>query len=295
MNFILSITATIFYALQAVLMAGIAREYDSLFAQTLRGVSFGITMLPLLIFSFFISNQDSIQIVLFDNFYLLMLAIGFAGIGNWCIASANTFLPVAYGSAFGTTLLTVFLSLIGYFYFGDNISVAQIILIIILIICVYCFVYLRNYPAINYSYKPFYGYMCAFGFALFMSLAFTFVAELSRLAHPFSVAFFWEFGIGVFLSILFLIRKIFFKGKIYNINKALIVKVTLYASPTIVGTACYASALKIGPISLVGAVHTSLIFFIAIFSSFRFKEHLGMKHWVLVFIMFILLVLIKLN
>lgn len=293
MNFFLALIAAIFYALQAVLMAKIARSHNALFAQALRGISFGITMLPIFFIGIYLDQGNWAEVVFKDNIYLLLLAIFFAGLANWCIALANTLLPVAYGSTIGTSITTIVIGLIGVFYFLDDISSKQALLIVVLILANLLFFLQKEYPKSKQTFKPVQGYISSCFFGIFIAIAFSLVAKLSRETHPFIIAFLWEFGIGIFLCILMYVRKKFTnKGRV-NLHFKTFKIVALYSSPTVVGTATYAYALKLGPLATVGAVQSSVLIFIAIFSAFIFHEKLTLKRWVIIFFIFFILFLIK--
>lgn len=293
MNFLLALTASIFYALQAVLTAKIARSHDALFAQALRGISFGVTMLPLLLLGLYFDDGSGLDLLINNNIWFLLLAIVFAGVGNWCIALSNVHLPVAYGSTIGTSIATIMVGLVGILYFHDQVSFNQILLILVLVLTNFIFLLQKEFPVSQLEFKPISGYIFAFFYGIFIALAFSLVAKLSRDTHPFIIAYLWEFGIGIFLCFLMYIRKIMSKKIRLKADLRTIKLLSIYSSPTVVGTAAYAYALKLGPIPTVAAVHNTVLIFIAIFSAFIFHERLSIKRWIIIFFIFNLLILIK--
>ena len=129
MSFTLAILAMLGYSLQHTLMAKHYRNIDPLSAITYRGLSLGITMLPLLCFVAPSAFNELIAIAPSILFAAITCAIG-----NAYSAASIRCLPVGIACAICTGTLVICITAIDIFYFQERIS--NIILICVAVIII---------------------------------------------------------------------------------------------------------------------------------------------------------------
>ena len=131
MFFIVALIATIAYAIQGTLMASYYRSMDQLSAVAYRGLSLGLSMLPLLLFvpSVDFGNVPSVA-------GSILIASVCAALGNLYIARAYCDLPVGIASGMAMSCAALLAGALGFFLLGEVLTPRQIFFSVLVLIAV---------------------------------------------------------------------------------------------------------------------------------------------------------------
>jgi drug/metabolite transporter (DMT)-like permease len=275
MAFILALVATLGYSLQGTLMTSVYRSMDRLSASTYRCLSLGITMLPLLLF------VPSAQFTIINKILPYTIFASFlAAFGNWSNSNAFRHLPVAVATALSMSFATCFVVLTEWLFFSSTFSPNQIVLFVILLTLVIGLGVTRAPSKIVYNYRL--GILNSLIFGFFLGGAYLLVGKATKIGHPFLVGYLWEFGIGIFATIVGLTRGLFLEVGLKKISLKEFRKILIYSSPTVVGTGCYTLSMSMGSIAVATAILSTMIVFNAILAIFLFQEKLSTLQWLLI-------------
>jgi multidrug transporter EmrE-like cation transporter len=108
--------------------------------------------------------------------------------------------------------------------------------------------------------------------------------RLSKTLNPILVGYLWEFCVGIFGFVIYFVlgylRRVKAETKFNEFYK-----VGLAASPTILGTSCYAFATTLGPIGILAAILATLGAVTALFGRLILKEKLSFAQWVVIVVL----------
>jgi len=287
---VLSIFAMLGYAIQTSLMASYYRRMNPLAAIMFRGLSLGISMLPLLLFS----KPGSIGNI-FHYPLLLIAAALLASVGNVFSCMAIRKLPVGIAMACQQGMLVISTTLIGFFVFREIIGAFQVLAIALIILGNSILSLQKGAAKFHIESRTFVGLCYGMLAGGLLGCAFAFVAKLSREVDPLAAAYFWEITIGVF-CLIFLVgfRKKTGIKKGESLGKVFL-GILLYSSPTAIGTGCYALGVNIGPIAIVTSIISTMIIAAAVFSYFRYGERLDFRQMGAIAIVVVAIILLKLS
>lgn len=270
MYILLALLGGIGYSLQGSLMSHYYRTMDRLSASAYRGLSLGISMAPLLIFV----PAENYQILL-SYVPLLTFACVITAFGNWSMASAYAYIPIGIVSASLVTLSTLSITLIRWFGFGETLSVQQLIFAATLVTLVSLLGISRASENGEHSYDYKRGVFFAAIAAVINAFAVICVGEISMVIHPFLTGYIWEFGIGIAALFIGILRRATGKRSgIQPIPFQDFKKILIFSSPTAFATACYATALTMGPMAIAASVISLQIIFACIFGYMFYNEKL---------------------
>lgn len=275
---VLAVLSVIGYALQNTLMTTFYRQHDRLSAVAYRGISLGVTMLPL-IFFVPLREQPSVLPVLLVIFSAALAA----ALGNWTMAIALSALPIGIAIALGMSLATVVVVICGYFVFNEALSVIQLAMIAAILLGTFMLAVIKVVPAPRASYHIGRGVISCIVFGVVMGASFVMVGFAARQSHPFIVGYIWEFSIGVMAVALALLRGRVGGAGFEVLSQRNFLKLALFSSPTVLGTGAYAVALANGPVAIVSAIGATSMVFSTLFARFIFKEKLMMAQWFVLF------------
>lgn len=240
-----------------------------------RGLSLGITMMPLLLF---VSLRD-----LKDLPFLLLLISGAsvaAALGNWAMANSYNALPVGIATALAMSLATVVTILLGYIIFDEAFGVRQLALMALILFGVFILGSAKSTGTLPKEYHLFRGVINSVLFGLTMGIAFTLVGFTSRRFPPFAVGYLWEVSIGVIAVLMAIGRGYFGKGGFEILSVKDMFKVALYSSPTVIGTGAFVLATTMGPMGIVTAISAMSMVFGSIFARLLYGEKLSFFQWI---------------
>ena len=273
--FAVAIAATFGYALQSTLMTSFYRSMDRLSAVAYRGLSLGITMLPLL---FFVPYSE--LNVLSPLFYSVAAASFCAALGNWCAANAYSHLPVGIASALSMSFATIVVVVFGYLLFDESLSTLQLILIFGILGAVFGLGVTKSTGSLPDEFSIPKGALNSLLFGIFLGTAYSIIAQASRDYHPFLVGYLWEFTIGIFALLFCCARKWLNASGIERIGVKRFARLSAYSAPTVVGTGAYAMATTLGPVGIATAIIGTLMVFNAVLARFLYGERLSKVRWV---------------
>lgn len=270
MFYLLSLFAAFFYSLQNAFMARYYRTVDGLSAVAYRGLSFIITMSPLLFFV----PKEAYSIIL-TNSSEIFLAAFVTAIGNFFSTRSNYYLPLAVSNSLSATFSTIFMLISSLVLLKEPLNLQQVSFVFILLGIIALLgnskMPLAKKTPYQLNFKK--GTFYSIGFGLCAAFGFTYVAKLSRDSHPLLIAYLWEIEIGFILIAFAAIRKFFFNGLfLENIGNKKLINLALSAAPTTLGTGFLAIAFIMGNAAIAYAINTSQIVFSCILGASIFHE-----------------------
>ncbi|WP_152779987.1 EamA family transporter [Agarivorans sp. B2Z047] len=295
MFFFIALTATFAYALQGVLMAKVYRQSDLLSAVAYRGLSLLISMSPLLLlvplsaYSGFIHHAG-----------WLVLAAGLAALANWANAIAFVRLPVGIASALSMAFTALFVGLLGELLLDERLSPLQWLMagLTLLAVLLLGASQTRTNTKSTESapqYKPLIGIVASACYGALMSCALILVAKMSRDSHPFLVGFSWEVMIGVVAMLMAFARgKLSGQAGMQKVTAAQFKQILIFASPTVIGTGCYALAMTLGPLAIAAAVLSTMMVFSMLLGWWLLAEKPTLKQWAMISLVCISVIGLKL-
>ena len=265
-------------------MVSVWRRIDALSAVAYRGLSLGITMMPLLFF---------VPAASFSNLYsflpMMFTASLCAALGNCATAVAYRCVPVGICSAVCAAAMTVTALGVSLLCLGESLSQVQLGLVLLLLglTCALASGGGKSLPP-GLSYRPF-GLLCAASAGSAYAVSYSIIGQISRISHPFLAGYLWELMAGVCCMAPVLFRAICFSNKNAGISCDTLLKIIVYSSPTVAGTACYALATTIGPVAVATSVLNTTVVFSALLAWILYQEALSPRKWLLIMLVFLVL------
>lgn len=282
MYIVIALIAAFAYALQGTLMASFYRKMDTLSVVAYRGLAIGLATLPLL---FFLKASDFATVPSIMGSILLCSVV--AACGNWFIANAVCRLPVGIASALLDSFRTVTAIALAIFFLGEMLNGIQFAFIGALLACVVTLCLSKKSagseplpPAILFT-----GIAFALASGVSLGCAMGMIGATSRSTHPLLIVFLWELTIG-----LVAMGGAFARGKLKGgvmkgfspISLKDFGRVVLCSSPTIIGTAGYAFAAKLGSIAVVSAVLSAGSVIAALIAFVLYRERLTSTQYAMI-------------
>jgi len=260
------------HTVQTTLMARHYRKFDSQAAIAARGLSLGITMMPLLILS---RHGSLIQII--SHPLPLIAAALLTAIGNWSAAVSVRYLPVGMATAGHQGFLVITASVIGLLAFGEQLSVVEWLGIAVILAANSTALIKPRNVSLQWDRHTATGLMyCAF-FGILVGTGVSLVTGMARKIDPFAAAYAWELSIGLFSALILAIRKTAGTSDGESIGPAAFGKILLCSAPTAVGTAFFALAVTRGPIGIVTAVASTIVIMTSVLAFFLYHERLSFR------------------
>lgn len=265
--FLLSGLMVLAYGLQGSLQARYIRKYDALSVGVCRNISLALTMSPLL----FLADVSKITLIT-QHLGTLVLASFVGGLGLWCSFSSAHYLPIGFGTALRQVAHTLSAVTLGALWFSELLSPIQILLLTLIMFSGISLILVR----VDHAHLDARLVMRGVGLAILAGIivahSFFFLSALSRATDPFVAAYFWEMGVGVVLTIFYLVRRHFKPGKNELITFKDALHIVAISLLTIVGTASYASAAAEGPYALVSGLMSMTTLISVIMGWYLYKE-----------------------
>jgi len=272
--FLIALIAAFGYALQFALLASFYRKMDTLSAVAYRGLSLGLSMLPLL---WWVPLEQYARFL--TAWPLLLPLFLFTAAGDWAIANTVRFLPVGVATALSNGLIAIVASVIGYLFFNELLQDLQMVMMGLVIVSVLLLGFLRSQGSLPREYHIGYGLLYAALAGLFLGCGFCIMAGLSRRYHPFLVGYFWELGTGVMALVVALLRWSVKKTGLIPLSITESFHLLLASSPTLIGTGCYALSMSMGPMGLASAINSTQMVFTTLLSGLLYREKLTWLQW----------------
>ena len=280
MFFTIAILSTIGYSVQSTLMASYYRRMDRLSAVAYRGLSLGITMMPLLLF---VPRGQFGRVI---SFLPHLGAASFvAALANWCMANAYSFLPVGIASALTMSFTAVVVVLLGFIFLAESLTGVQLCFIGLILAGVVVLGVIRSSGPLPREYSVRRGVINSIVFGLLIGVAFSLIGSVSRQLDPFLAGYSWELIIGVLAICAAVLRRAMGGAPLQRLSARETLKISLYCAPTAAGTGLFALATTMGAVGIVSAIMSSIMVFNTLFAFLLYREKLTLGQWsVLAFI-----------
>ena len=288
MFFVLAIVSMLGYALQNVLLVKHARSMDGFSLSFYRNISFVITLLPLLLLS-----SEKMVIEVFQQWHLLLFA-GFGGAIALILRFASYhFIPVSVSHSFTKIIATVLLTVLGWTVFQEYLQWQTLVLIGLLLLATVWLGIQRNHmPHLNN--QSLIGISLAVLTALPMACTVFIHAKLSREIGPYVSSYFWEISIAIATFILIIGRWLITGKRIERISVKEFCGIAAASSPTLIGTAGLALAVRHGPVGIVSAIHSTSLVVTALLAWWWYDEKLQNTQWYAIVLIVVGMVCLKL-
>ena len=195
MYFLFALISTVGYSLQGTLLTSFYRKMDPLSAVAYRGLTLGVTMLPLLLL---VSQKEFGEV---DRIFPLLVCASFVtAIGNLFSARTLLYLPVGLATALTMTFSSIVALLIGVLFLGEGLTPTQILLSVVLLGTIVVLGASRSSTVTLESFDLRRGIEASLGFGLSLGTGFVLVAIASRKVSPFLAGYLWELLAGRFAA-----------------------------------------------------------------------------------------------
>jgi len=261
------------YGVQITLLAHISRKMDSLDIGFYRNASFLITLLPLL----FLTSFEEILVV--KDHLPELAGMAFAAVASiWGGYYAFKFLPVGIALSVRRVMTIFFIFLMGLFFFGETLSVSEIVLVLIAISGVIYLGIQKNHMS-HLDSRVLLGFTWLIITAIPSAITYYMVANLARDINPLVAGYFWEISIALAIGFTLIVRYLVTGKKFKWIGFKRAGKIALASSPTLFGTGAYALAVSVGPIVIVSSIGLGLVPGAALLSHYVYHEKLNRQQW----------------
>lgn len=284
---LLALIAAVGYAAQTAFMAPYYRRLDPLAATAARGLSLGVSMLPLV----FLSGWSAL-LAITDHLGLLAAASAAAVFGNWASAYAYRFLPVGVANSLQESSLMLFICLIGIIHFREPLTAIQIVALLFIVFGNVCVTLQPNAAILHLDHRAATGMILSLVFGFFLSIGFACVSALSRAADPLAAAYCWEFTIGLFCLAPLAFRRRSDPG-VWSISRRDFVGIFAAAAPTAIGSGCYTLAVIHGSVAIVTAVLAAVPALASAFSYLCYRERLSVRQMLAIAVIAAAVVLLR--
>lgn len=275
---LIPVIAGISYGLQAYLLSNLSRKLDGLTISMYRSLSFFITFLPLI---FLVPFHEIIKIL---NYWELIIISGFFGaFGSIFFFQATKYLPMGIASSINQSFI-ILVFLWSYLFLGiileTKLYVYSLIILIGIVIINTCKTKSMNKKGLLYIILS----------IIFASITIFTIGIVSKYNNPIVTGIIWELVIGVFLLLIYYFRKNTKK----EFNTSLFKKITLYASPTVIGSTLMPLSVKYFGTGISNLIINGVSTLTIIILSFIIiKEKISLKQTVGVFTIFLGVALIN--
>ena len=276
MFFLLAVLAMIGYAFQGALIASCYRRLDRLSVVAYRGMALGIGMAPLL---FFAGPID--PAVVRASLPWIIASAAVASFGNWCGANAYSFLPLGIASAIFTSLAAIVAVVLSWAALGERLSPAQLAWIALILLGVVLLSAARSTGPLPRDFDLRRGIVHATLYGILLGIAYVILGRASRQVHPFLAGFAWELAIGIFAAAIAVARGWAGDRPLVAVSPRDFGKIFAFASPSILGTACFTMAMRLGPMGIATAIVSTMIVVKTLLAMALYRERPTVRQWCL--------------
>jgi drug/metabolite transporter (DMT)-like permease len=276
MFFLAALLAAVGYSVQSTLMASFYRSMDRLSSIAYRGLSLGITMLPLLLFVREFDLSKGLAAL-----PLILGAVLTAAVANWFCANAYSYLPVGIAAALTMSFTAVVAVVIGFFTLDESLEPMQLGFVGLVLVGVVLLGAMRSTGALPAEYNVTRGILHSLWFGILLGAAYVLVGRASQQLHPFLVGYLWEFTIGIVTAAAAWLR-----GRVGGASLSVLSwrefgRILLCSSPTAIGTGFYALATTMGPMAIAAAMLSTMMIFNTLLAMVLYRERLSFQQWCL--------------
>ncbi|KKW39350.1 hypothetical protein A2454_03440 [Candidatus Peribacteria bacterium RIFOXYC2_FULL_55_14] len=280
MFYLLAVSSMLGYALQNALLVRYARRMDGLSLAFYRNISFLVTLLPLL----FLSSPQEIAEVL--SHWKVLLISGIAGgVYLAIVFESYHFIAIGVGHTIKQAAINILMALAGLLLYEEVLPAMEFLLVAVVVLsCIW--LSMQRVDAPHISQKLLLGISLSLLSAFPVIITKIILTDMSRAVDPLASGYFWEAAIGIASAVTILLRWVLLRRGLTRIDSRTMLGITAAASPTLIGTGCYALALSMGPIAIVSAIGSGSLIVTALCGWLWYHEKLSRSQWAaLVFIL----------
>jgi drug/metabolite transporter (DMT)-like permease len=266
----LCLLARLAYAFNDILVGRLAREYGRVEVASLRGVSLGLTMAPLLLW---VPAPAWAALGARWPAYLLMIAL--TGAANVLQNRAARFLPFGLRSALMISAVSVASIVLGAVVFHERLSLPQVAFCGLLVGSAVVAAF-GQHAAHEIQPDIPRGAVLGLASGTLLGVAALLTKHLAAETHPFLTAWAWEFGAGAILVPALLAR---WREGIPPGAGRRFARIAAASAPTVIGSSASLAALNLGPLGVWGALGGSQVLFTALIGVRWHDEHMGLRRW----------------
>jgi drug/metabolite transporter (DMT)-like permease len=265
---LLCLTSRIAYSFNDVWTGRLARRHGRTEVAALRGVSLGLTMAPLLLFV-----RAGAWGALLEHAGEVVLLVSITAGSNLLQLHAVRCLPFGLRASLSVSTVALGGILLGVLLLGEQTGSGQLLWSAVVIASA-VLAALGDHASEELRPDVPKGAVYAVGSAVLMSVAALFLLRLARATDPLLTAWAWEFGSGLILVPVLLLRG--WRGGQGGVG---FVRITGAALPTVVGSGASALALTRGPLGGWGALAGTQVLFTALLGASLHREKIGPARW----------------
>ena len=264
----LCLVSRLFYTFNDVFMGQLARRHDRLELAALRGVSLGLSMAPLL---FWVPRAAWAS--LWSDWTTLGSVVVLTALANVLQLQSARFLPFGLRASIIVTGISLGSVLLGSAVLGERLSGAALGFCALIVLCA-VLAALGEHARHEIEPRLTLGTLLALLSAALMAVVALLTKSLTERTHALLVAWSWQFGAGLVLVPLMLLRR--------STPSALprqFARVALASSPTVIGSSASMLALGLGRLGFWGALAGTQVLFTAVLGVLWHRELMTFRRW----------------
>lgn len=278
MFYLYAVGSMIGYSLQSVLMVHYCRKMDGLSTATYRGISFIVTLTPLLLGGT-IADIAEVQI-----YWKWLVLAGITGGMSLALAySALSYLPIGVAGSLNKGFGTLAILFLAVTVLKEVIDRRTLILIgIILLGTIALGLQKSNHRHLKNNRLQ--GITLSALASIPFAITITVFSALCRSYSPWVVGYFWEASVGMCALVLVIARYLITGKKLSRISLRDFALLALCASPTLIGTGLFGLATEIGPVSIISSIGSASLVVTSLIAWLFYKEPLRLKQWICIIV-----------
>ena len=273
MFYLVAVGSMLAYSLQNALMLHFSRKMDGLSVATYRGLSFIVTMTPLFLAGSF---DDGSAIMRYWPWLILSGLCG--GIYLACAYNAQNFIPVGVAISVHRAFATITIIIVSSIFFGESLHSTELLLIAGILAGTISLGLQKNHHHYLQHSRLKGISLSAFG-SLPYTVAIAIFAMVSRAENPWIAGYFWEVSIGIGGLILGALRWMITGKRLARVSRGDVLRLSLAASPTVIGTGLFGLAMKMGSISITSGIGNGTLVVTSLLAWFFYGERLRLWQW----------------
>ena len=275
------------FSLEALLSASLYRRLPASAVSTLRGLSFSISMLPLLLWA----GADAFHPLDRPLFCLLLLGALFTICGNISYGFAVRGLPLGIASAIGLSSMTLTVLVCGRFVLMEELGNMHRTAVLLLLLS-NVLVASGNSGGAERPVSRRSPILLAVMYGVLGGLGNFCMNIGAQRVHPFVAGYIWDVGAGVIGFLYFTARG---RNPFREVSAADCGKILLCCSPAAVGVGAFAVSVTLGPVGLANAfIINGVLIGSSVLAWRYYGEHLKRKQWIGIALVSAAIALVKL-
>jgi drug/metabolite transporter (DMT)-like permease len=265
---LLCLVSRFFYTLNDLFTGRLARKYDRLELAALRGVSLGLSMAPLL---FWVPRSAWSKLLSEPGSLVGIVAL--TALANVLQLQSARYLPFGLRASVILTGISLGSVLLGALVLGEKLSLGVVAWCSVIVAsAVLAAAGEHATHEIELRLVP--GIALALTGASLMAVVALLMKGLAERSHPLLAAWAWEFGSGVILVPMLVLRRASLRALPRHFAR-----VALASSPTAIGSSASIVALGSGRLGLWGALAGTQVLFTAVLGVFWHRELMSFRRW----------------